>query len=161
MLMTDFINFNLANPLRGSPRDQLGPRFPFMFPPFDPELSAIAARTGEDLGMPFRRGVFCWVAGPAYETAAEVRALRHFGADAVSMSTVPEVIVARQRHLRVLGISLITNLATGFHHSELTHHEVIQTAHKASIRFTTVVSEIIKRIGTAEEATKTEDNGFD
>jgi purine-nucleoside phosphorylase len=161
MLMTDFINFSLANPLRGDPRDQLGPRFPYMHPPFDTGLSAIAAQTGKDLGMPFKRGVFCWVPGPAYETAAEVRALRLFGADAVSMSTVPEVIVARQRHLRVLGISLITNLATGYHHSELTHHEVIHTANRASIRFTTVMSEIIRRIGTKGGTTKTEDTGFD
>jgi purine-nucleoside phosphorylase len=152
MLMTDFINCSFLNPLRGSPRDQLGPRFPFMHPPFDRDLAAIAEQTAADLDMPLQKGVFGWVTGPAYETAAEVRALRIWGVDAVSMSTVPEIIVAKQRHLRVLGMSLITNLATGFHHRELTHHEVIHTAHKASNRFNTLVSEFIKRIGNRESA---------
>ena len=143
MLITDQINFAFNNPLIGKPEDQLGPRFPDMSHAFDKEFIKIAERVGEE---PFRKGVFCWMAGPAYETAAEVRMLQQLGADAVSMSTAPEVIVGRQRHLRILGISLITNLCTGLGQGKLTHKEVTTIADRAGNKLGMMLKEIIRGI---------------
>ena len=145
MLMTDQINFAFNNPLIGKPEDQLGPRFPDMSKPFDAELLAIAERVGTEHGIHVRKGVYCWMTGPNYETAAEVRMLRNLGGDAVSMSTAPEVIVARQRRLRVLGISLITNLATGLADGPLTHAEVTNIAAKAGQRMSMLLQEIVRK----------------
>jgi len=146
MVITDQLNFTFNNPLIGKPDDQLGPRFPDMLHCYDPELVALALRAGADLGMELQSGVFCWVTGPAYETAAEVRMLRMLGGDAVSMSTAPEVIAARQRHLRVLGISLITNLGTGLSASKLSHEEVTATADLAGERLGRLLQEIVRRL---------------
>lgn len=146
MLITDQINFALKNPLVGKPENLLGSRFADMSKPFDADMIRIADNVGGELGFPFRKGVFCWVSGPNYETAAEVRALRTLGADAVSMSTAPEVIVANQRHLKVLGISLITNLATGLSTTPLTHEEVTEMASKAGERLALLLREIIARV---------------
>jgi len=151
MLISDMINFTFHNPLVGKPDNLLGVRFPDMSSPFDPRLMDIADRVGEKFHQPFRKGVFCWVTGPNYETAAEVRALRLIGGDAVSMSTAPEVIVARQRHLSVLGISLITTLATGLAKNELSHTEVTQTADAAGKRLQGLLSEIIAQIAMLDE----------
>ncbi len=146
MLITDHINFAFNNPLIGRAENQLGPRFPDMSQAYDKELLQLAEQAGNDLKIRLRRGVFCWVTGPAYETAAEVRMLRTLGGDAVSMSTVPEVIVARQRHLRVLGIAVITNLATGMAKKELSHAEVTDTAKKAGLGLQKLLREIILRL---------------
>jgi purine-nucleoside phosphorylase len=146
MLINDLINFAFINPLIGRPEEQLGPRFPDMSSPFDPDLLAIAERVGIAHQQPFRNGVLCWMTGPNYETAAEVRALRLLGGDAVSMSTAPEVIVARQRRLRVLGISLITNAATGLSGAALTHVEVTRAAAAAGQKLQTLLAEIIHHI---------------
>ena len=146
MLMRDQINFAFNNPLIGQPENQLGPRFPDMSQPFDPQLLQIAEQVGIESGHPFQKGVFFWVTGPNYETVAEVRAFRALGGDAVSMSTAPEVIVANQRHLRVLGISLITNPATGFSDRPLSHVEVTEMAHQAGERLGLLLGEIIYRI---------------
>lgn len=146
MLITDHLNLGFGNPLIGKPENQLGPRFPDMSHPYDSELLQIADSVGREKGQPFRKGVFCWLTGPSYETAAEVKMLQKFGADAVSMSTVPEVIVARQRHLRVLGISMITNLATGLGESSLSHQDVISTANTAGERLGLLLKEIIVRM---------------
>ena len=148
MLMTDQINFAFNNPLIGSPEDQLGPRFPDMSKPFDAELLEIAERVGVENDVKVRKGVYCWMAGPNYESAAEVKMLRTLGGDAVSMSTAPEVIVARQRHLRVLGISLITNLATGLADGPLTHKEVTEIAAQAGQRMSTLLQEIVRNISS-------------
>lgn len=146
MLITDQINLAFNNPLIGKPDDQLGPRFPDMSKPFDADLLAIAERVGIENEAPFRKGVFCWMTGPNYETAAEIRMLQKLGVDAVSMSTAPEVIVARQRRLRVLGISLITNPATGLANGPLTHAEVTHIAAQAGRRLSTLIEDIIIRI---------------
>ena len=114
--------------------------------PFDDDLLALAERTGEEIGIPLRKGVFCWVAGPNYETAAETKMLRALGGDAVSMSTAPEVIVARQRHLPVLGISLITNMATGLAHGPLTHAEVTRIAAQAGQKMTALLRRIVQNM---------------
>jgi len=146
MLMTDQINFGFNNPLIGRPEDQLGPRFPDMSRPFDKDLIELAEKVGMRLNMRFKKGVFCWMTGPAYETAAEVRMLRKLGGDAVSMSTAPEVIVARQRHLRVLGISLITNLSTGLSDAKLTHQEVTDVAQQAGAQLGILLREFLKSL---------------
>lgn len=154
MVIRDQLNFTFDNPLIGKPDDQLGPRFPDMLHCYDPQLVELALQTGADLGMKLQSGVFCWVTGPAYETAAEVRMLRLLGGDAVSMSTAPEVIAARQRHLRVLGISLITNLGTGLSAGKLTHEEVTATADLAGERLGRLLQEIIKRFGVGPQRNK-------
>ncbi len=146
MLITDHINFGFGNPLIGSPENLLGPRFPDMSEPYNKELLALALNSGKETGIPLRQGVFCWVTGPSYETAAEVRMLRKCGGDAVSMSTVPEVIVANQRRLRVLGISLITNLSTGLSAAKLNHKEVTDMAHKAGKNLQKLLKSIIQKI---------------
>jgi len=146
MLITDHINFAFGNPLIGRPENLLGPRFPDMSEPYSKELLAIALNSGKETGIPLHQGVFCWVTGPSYETAAEVRMLQKCGGDAVSMSTVPEVIVANQRHLRVLGISLITNLSTGLSDSKLHHEEVTDIANKAGEKLQKLLINIIQKI---------------
>ena len=143
MLMTDQLNFTLTNPLIGPPDDQLGPRFPDMSQPFDPGLQQRARAAADKVGLNLREGVFCWVTGPNYETAAEVRALQKLGGDAVSMSTAPEVIVARQRHLKVLGLSLITNMSTGISKVELTHQDVTRMAGQAGSNLQNLMREMI------------------
>jgi purine-nucleoside phosphorylase len=158
MLITDLINFAFKNPLIGRPEEQLGPRFPEMSMPFDPDFLAIAEGIGIAHHRPFRKGVFCWVTGPNYETAAEVRALRLLGGDAVSMSTAPEVIVARQRRLRVLGISLITNPATGLSGAALRHADVTQAAGVAGRKLQTLLAEIIQGIALFDRKTETNPN---
>lgn len=145
MLITDHINLGFGNPLIGKPDQQLGPRFPDMSEAYDKKLLGLATAAGNDLGMPLRKGVFCWVTGPAYETAAEVRMMRILGADAASMSTVPEVIVANQRHLRVLGISLITNQGTGLSQAKLSHDEVTRVGRQMSSKLAKLLQELFRR----------------
>lgn len=146
MFITDQINFALNNPLIGKPENQLGSRFLDMSSPFDPELLQIAEDAANINNISYRKGVFCWVSGPNYETAAEVKALRRLGGSAVSMSTAPEVIVGRQRHLRILGISLITNLATGLSFEKLTHLDVTRIAQQTGQKMKMLLKEIIRQI---------------
>ncbi len=146
MIITDQMNCAFGNPLVGRPENLMGPRFPDMYQCYDPELIQIALAAGQHLQIPLQQGVFCWMAGPAYETSAEVKMLQKLGGDAVSMSTVPEVIVARQRHLRVLGLSLISNPGTGISKNKLTHEEVTDTAHRAADRLASLLTEICRRL---------------
>ena len=110
MLIEDHINLIPDNPLRGVNDDSLGPRFPDMSEPYDRELLRLARDTARKLAIPFQQGVFVAVPGPNLETRAEYRMLRGMGADAVGMSTVPEVIVARHALMRVLAFSVITDI---------------------------------------------------
>jgi purine-nucleoside phosphorylase len=144
MIIKDHINFAFNNPLIGDGKNQLGPRFPDMSEPYDQELISLALKSGKLVNVDFRQGVFCWVSGPNYETASEVRMLKMLGVDAVSMSTVPEVIVAAQRHLRVLGISLITNPSTGLTDSILTHREVTERANLAVVQLELFLKTFVK-----------------
>ncbi|AFG37266.1 purine-nucleoside phosphorylase [Spirochaeta africana] len=143
MLISDHINLFGDNPLIGLNDDELGPRFPDMTAPYDPGLMARADGAAAALGFEFRRGVYAGVTGPNYETAAEIRYLRTIGADAVGMSTVPEVIAARYLGLQVLGITCITNMATGIAETPHSHAEVVKTAQAAADRFCRVVMEIV------------------
>jgi purine-nucleoside phosphorylase len=109
MLITDHINFSGTNPLVGPNDDILGPRFPDMSEPYDPALRELARKVAREEGITLRAGVYVGVLGPSYETPAELEMLRGWGADAVGMSTVTEVIAARHAGLRVLGVTAITN----------------------------------------------------
>lgn len=126
MVLTDHLNLMGVNPLRGTPVPGR-PRFVDLTQAYDPELSALLHRAGRMAGLKLRRGVYLAVSGPSYETPAEIRAFARLGADAVGMSTVPEVIVARQCGLRVAAMSCITNLAAGISSSPLSHEEVLET----------------------------------
>ncbi len=131
MLITDHINLvGMAglNPLRGPNLDEFGPRFPDMSQAYDPVLQASARRVAGDLGFPLQEGVYMCLAGPTFETPADIRFLRSIGADAVGMSTVPEVTVARHGGTRVLGVSGISNVAISdpSEERETTHEEVLE-----------------------------------
>lgn len=127
MLITDHINFMGTNPLIGANDDQLGPRFPDMSHAYDEQGLALARRAAQQAGIPLREGVYAAFTGPSYETPAEIRMVRTWGADAVGMSTVPEVIAANHAGMRVTGLSCITNLAAGMQ-KFLNHEEVMATS---------------------------------
>jgi purine-nucleoside phosphorylase len=132
MLFTDHINLMGANPLRGA-ADRTT-RFVDLTCAYDPQYQAWMRRAARRLKLPLRSGVYLAVSGPSYETPAEIRAFRRLGADAVGMSTVPEVIVARHLGLRVSALSCITNLAAGLGDTRLEHTEVLQVGTRASLR---------------------------
>lgn len=146
MLITDHINFAFDNPLFGKNFEALGPRFPDLSQGYDPALIELAEKVAEKIGLRVRKGVYTYFSGPTYETPAEVRMARFFGADAVGMSTVPEVLTAVHGGQRVLGISCISNMAAGILPQPLSHHEVIETTERVRSQFITYVKEILKEI---------------
>jgi purine-nucleoside phosphorylase len=143
MVIRDHINFMGFNPLRGKLAERFGPRFPDMSYAYHPELRALARGAAGELGIPVREGIYLGLSGPSYETPAEIRMFRGWGADAVGMSTVPEVIAANQMGMRVLGISCITNMAAGILDQPLTHQEVLETTARVKDQFTRLVDRII------------------
>ncbi len=145
MLITDHINF-LPNPLIGKNDDSLGPRFPDMTYAYSPALCKIAREEARKNSIELREGVYIAVSGPSYETPAEISAFRTLGADAVGMSTVPEVIAANHLGMNVLGISLITNMAAGVLEKRLTGEEVIEAGKNAAPYFERLVADIVGRI---------------
>ena len=146
MIIKDHINFTLRNPLIGKNYDELGDRFPDMSRAYDRDFIKLAKDTGKDLEVPLKEGVYMWTTGPSYETPAEVKMAQVMGADAVGMSTVPEVITAVHGGMRVLGISCITNMASGILDQPLSHEEVIETSEMVKDDFVRLVSEIIKKM---------------
>lgn len=147
MLITDHINLvgmAGANPLRGPNDDTLGPRFPDMSQAYDPALCDLARAVARENGIVLREGVYVMLAGPSYESPADVRVLRWLGADAVGMSTVPEVIVARHGGMRVLGLSLISNSLA--HHSQVAHAQVLAAGRAAIPRLTLLLQGLLERI---------------
>jgi purine-nucleoside phosphorylase len=146
VVLTDHINLMGANPLSGAHEDGLGPRFPDMSEAYDPRLREIAEKACWKAGVTVRHGVYLAVAGPSYETPAEVQMGRSLGADVVGMSTVPEVIAARQCGLRVLAISCITNMAAGVLKKPLTHDEVLASASKVRTALADVLGATIAAI---------------
>ena len=130
MLIRDHINFTFRNPLIGRNQPEWGPRFPDMSEAYDRSLRKLAREVASEQGIRLQEGVYAGVTGPSYETPAEIRMLRTLGGDAVGMSTVPEVIVARHMGMRVLGISCITNMAAGVLDQPLSHEEVMETAER-------------------------------
>jgi purine-nucleoside phosphorylase len=145
MLIRDHINLTFRNPLFG-PVEAGDTRFPDMSAPYDAGLAQLARDVASQQGIVLREGVYAALLGPTYETPAEVRALVLFGADAVGMSTVPEVIVARAIGMGVLGVSCITNLASGLSHSPITHAEVIETTTHAAERFKALIKGVVGRV---------------
>jgi purine-nucleoside phosphorylase len=131
MMLTDHINFMGVNPLRG-PAGERGKGFVDLTRAYDPGLQTLLRCAARQVKVSLRQGVYLAVSGPSYETPAEVRALRGLGADVVGMSTVPEVIAARQEQLRVAGLSCITNLAAGLGGESLDHEEVLATGAQVS-----------------------------
>lgn len=132
MAITDHINMTGANLLIGPNDDDIGPRFPSLRDAYDPALLRLLRAAAGDLGIPLAEGVYLAVAGPSFETPAEIRAYRTLGADAVGMSTVQEAILARHCGLRVAAISVITNLAEGLSEEPLSHEQTLQSAERAS-----------------------------
>jgi len=147
MLIDDQINLMFANPLRGQVQRKWGPRWPDMSEPYNRELQEVAMRVARELKIPLRRGVIFTSKGPSYESAAEVQMARRLGADALTMSTVPEVIAAVYRRMQVLGISCVTNLATGISSQRLDHAEVTETANRISATFARLMRGIVQEIG--------------
>ncbi|MBQ3081869.1 MAG: purine-nucleoside phosphorylase [Clostridia bacterium] len=144
MLINDHINFQGRNPLIGKNDDEMGPRFPDMTYAYDPEFRILASKCAENLGIDIKNGVYLSCTGPSYETPAEIRAFRILGADAVGMSTVPEVIAAVHCGYKVLAFSLITNMAAGITGNRLTMEEVAETGKRRSLVLGSLVSEVIK-----------------
>ena len=155
MLIRDHINLMGVNPLRGVNDERFGPRFPEMSEVYCREYQQIAVEEAKKLAIEryekgfepgvkqiLRRGVYCALSGPTYETPAEIRMYRSFGADAVGMSTVPEAIAARHQGMKVLGISCITNMAAGMSDEPINHEEVMETG----ARVAEVFKELLKRI---------------
>jgi purine-nucleoside phosphorylase len=146
MVLSDHINLMGVNPLIGPNEEQLGPRFFDMSEAYDPVLRDIAEKACWKAGVTVRHGVYVAVAGPSYETPAEIRAFRTLGADAVGMSTVPEVIAARHLGLRVLAISCITNQAAGVSKKKLDHLEVLEVGRKVQASLNDVLGGIIQEV---------------
>src|SRR6266699_2762636 len=145
MLITDHINLMGANPLNGPNEDRWGPRFVDQTQVYDPGITATLKAAVEYCGVRLTEGVYAAMAGPTYETPAEIRYLRTIGADAVGMSTVPEAIVAKHMGLRVAGLSCITNMAAGVLPAPLDHHEVMETARRIRGQFIALLEGIIER----------------
>jgi purine-nucleoside phosphorylase len=144
MVLDDHINLMGMNPMIGPNEEGLGPRFFDMTEAYDPVLRQIAEKACWKAGVTVRHGVYVAVAGPSYETPAEIRAFRALGADAVGMSTVPEVIAARHLGLRVLAISCISNMAAGVTRKKLDPLEVIEVGRKVQASLNDVLSTIIR-----------------
>jgi purine-nucleoside phosphorylase len=146
MVISDHINLIGANPLRGENMDEYGPRFPDMTEAYSKELIKTAENSAAENGILLRKGIYAAMAGPTYETPAEIQFLDTIGADAVGMSTVPEVITARHMDIKVLGISCITNMAAGILAQPLSHEEVVETAERVRPQFIRLMKDIVENI---------------
>ncbi len=146
MVIRDHLNLMGTNPLIGPNMDDLGPRFPDMTNAYDPELREQLKQTGQQLGLQLKEGVYAGLTGPSYETPAEIRMLHALGADAVGMSTVPEVIVARHAGLKVCGVSCITNLAAGVSKQPLNHAEVLETGRQVQYDFANLIRQFLESV---------------
>ncbi|MBR5453541.1 MAG: purine-nucleoside phosphorylase [Clostridia bacterium] len=146
VLITDHIKFMADSPLRGANLDEFGVRFPDMQSVYDRDMINTAEAIAREHGISVTRGVYAYMAGPQYETPAEIRALKTMGADVVGMSTVAEVIVAAYCGIKVLCISCVSNKAAGITGNPLTEEEVLETAASIAAGFETLVTEAVKRI---------------
>jgi purine-nucleoside phosphorylase len=151
MLITDHINLigmTGLNPLRGPNLDEFGPRFPDMSGAYDAHLRALARQVAEEADIPLQEGVYICLAGPSFETLADLRFLRLIGADAVGMSTVPEVTVARHGGTRVLGLSGISNVASveGAVPTETTHEEVLEAGQVLVPRLEAIIRGVLRAL---------------
>jgi purine-nucleoside phosphorylase len=146
MAITDHLNLSGYNPLVGPNDTKLGPRFPDMSHAYDPALLTLLEKAAAETKVALRKGIYCCLSGPSYETPAEIRMLRTLGADAVGMSTVPEVIAAAHMGVKVAGISCITNLAAGLSKQPLSHDEVAETANRVRDVFTRLLERFLPEL---------------
>lgn len=146
VLISDHINLQGVNPLIGKNDDSLGPRFPDMSEAYSRKFRNAAHGVARELGFEMPEGVYAALAGPNYETPAEIRYLRAIGADLVGMSTVPEVIVANHMSIPVLGISCVTNMAAGVTDEKINHEEVMETGRQVRTRLVDLLRRIIPRL---------------
>jgi purine-nucleoside phosphorylase len=147
VLISDHINLQGANPLIGPNDEALGARFPDMTEAYSKAYRATAQKVAGELGYTLPEGVYAALTGPSYETPAEIRYLRTIGADLVGMSTVPEVIVANHMGIKVLGISVVTNLAAGISKGKLTHKEVLETGEQVRGMLVQFLKALLPRLG--------------
>ncbi len=150
MLITDHINMQFDNPLVGPNDESFGPRFPPMDGAYDAEHQAALLRVAKDLGIGLRQGVYLATLGPSFESHAEVRAFGIMGANAVGMSTVPEVIVARHCGMRAAAVSVLTNLAAGLSDMVLSHDQTLQYGQAAAADLTRLVLGFLEQLPTAD-----------
>lgn len=143
MLISDHIKFHADSPLRGPNIDSFGPRFNDMSDPYTKEIRALAKACAKKIDIPLKEGVYYYMTGPSYETKSEVKAIHILGANAVGMSTVPEVIVASHGGMRVMGLSCITNMATGILERPLSHEDVLKTGERVRKKFIALLKSII------------------
>ena len=148
MIISDHLNLLGDNPLRGPNDTRFGPRFPDMTTVYSPELQEIVIEEAKAINVEVRRGIYAALAGPSYETPAEIHLMRTLGADAVGMSTVPEAIVARHMDLEVLGISCITNMAAGISDEPINHDDVMATGDRVRETLTQLLRKVVGRINT-------------
>jgi purine-nucleoside phosphorylase len=148
MVISDHLNLMGVNPLRGANDERFGPRFPDMSAVYSPALQEIVVEEARALGIELRRGIYAALSGPNYETPSEIHLLRNCGADAVGMSTVPEAIVARQMDMEVLGISCITNMASGISDEPINHDEVMETGNRVRSTFTQLLRRVVSRLSS-------------
>jgi len=146
VVLRDHINLQGTNPLIGLNDERFGPRFHDMSEAYAKSFAAIALEEARRLGLDIFEGVYAALTGPSYETPAEIRYLRHIGADVVGMSTVPEVIAARHMGIRVLGISCVTNMAAGILDKIINHEEVLETGERVKGQFVALLRAVIPRI---------------
>lgn len=146
MLITDHINLMGTNPLIGENLSSLGERFPDMTNGYDKELQQLALQTAKEQNIPLQQGVYVGFTGPNFETPAEIRMVRALGGDAVGMSTVPDVLAAVHCGIRVLGISCITNMASGVENKPLSHKEVLESSEAVKENFILLISRILEKI---------------
>jgi purine-nucleoside phosphorylase len=145
MLIADHMNLMFRNPLIG-PTQSGDERFPDMSAPYDPALRTLMREAAAAVNVPLQDGVYCGLLGPTYETPAEVRMLERLGADAVGMSTVPEVIMARAIGMRAVAVTCITNKAAGLSHETLAHQDVMEAGKAVAGRFEALIMEFVRRL---------------
>jgi purine-nucleoside phosphorylase len=146
MLIKDHINFTFRNPLIGPNFNELGVRFPDMSEAYSRKLRQVAKDVAADQGVKLQEGVYIGLLGPSYETPAEIRMMRTLGADAVGMSTVAEVVVARHAGIEVLGFSCISNMAAGILDQPLSHAEVMETTERVKPKFLKLILGIVAKL---------------
>ena len=147
MVITDHINFTFLNPLVGKNLDEFGPRFPDMSYAYDKKLTAALRKSADDNSIALREGVYAMMKGPSFESPAEIRALRLLGADAVGMSSVPEIVAAAHAGVSSCAMSCITNMAAGILDQPLTHEEVMETGRIVADDMKTVIDGFIRHLG--------------
>lgn len=146
MLISDHLNLSGANPLIGRNLEEFGVRFPDLSNAYSQSLRSVARKVAKEENIDLKEGVYAFMSGPTYETPAEVRMVRTLGADAVGMSTAPEVIIAVHSGIEVVGISCLTNMAAGILDQPLNHDEVVETSQLAKVRFTTLIKRLLGKM---------------